>query len=150
MKPDPVPQRIPSFDLPRNLSPPFAQSIVSDLCFLAFLNDDFRLCETPKKIEDRLESPYPCWEKRWAGMLSAWNKRAEMDWEDVVKVSEKPKSNSSSSRIISCCLLISHSSHTLCITEHPCEDWCSQRDSYVTECESLSFAVLSMSGHQRE
>ena len=73
---------------------PLPTDVIHDLCFLAYLNEDYRLCETPKKIAERLESPFPCWEKRWAGMLSAWVKRAEMDWEDVPEVTSKTTINS--------------------------------------------------------
>jgi len=92
--PDPKRYRPPPLELPGSLSLPLSPGIIQDLCFLAYLNNDYYLCETPRKIEERLVSPEPRWEKRWAGLLSAWIKRAEMDWEDVSKVVEKPKRRS--------------------------------------------------------
>ena len=70
---------------------PWPYTLILDLCFLAYLNNEFFLCESPCKIEDRLRSFSPSWEKRWAGMLGGWNKRAEMDWEDMLNVADKPK-----------------------------------------------------------
>lgn len=92
--PDPKRYRPPPLELPGSLSLPLSPGIIQNLCFLAYLNNDYYLCETPRKIEERLVSPEPRWEKRWAGLLSAWIKRAEMDWEDVSKVVEKPKRRS--------------------------------------------------------
>jgi hypothetical protein len=37
---------------------------------------------TTKDIEDRLAGPEPCWEKRYAVMLSGWKKKEDLDWED--------------------------------------------------------------------
>ncbi|WVQ78722.1 hypothetical protein IAT38_000809 [Cryptococcus sp. DSM 104549] len=78
---DPLPFHLPPLDYPLLHKVP--DSIVEDLCFIAYLNGEFTLCETSFRIEDRLQGKEPCWEKRWAGMLGAWSKRAEMDWEDI-------------------------------------------------------------------
>ncbi|OCF32299.1 CAMK/CAMKL protein kinase [Kwoniella heveanensis BCC8398] len=79
--PDPKPFSVP----PKNLSfmhrIPF--NIVEDICFLAHLNGEFALCETTRKIEIKLSGTDPCWEKQWAGMIGAWSKRAEMEWEPI-------------------------------------------------------------------
>ncbi|CAD6587454.1 MAG: hypothetical protein TREMPRED_004760 [Tremellales sp. Tagirdzhanova-0007] len=83
--------QLPSMMFRSTISPPWSYTLILDLCFLAYLNDEFYLCESPRKMEDRLRSLSPCWEKRWAGMLGGWNKRAEMDWEDMLKVVNEPK-----------------------------------------------------------
>lgn len=79
--PDPKPFQLPSYEL-RLLHRP-SQGVIEDLCFLAYLNGEFALCETSLRIEERLEGKEPCWEKRWAGMLRSWSQRAEMDWQDI-------------------------------------------------------------------
>ncbi|OWZ50964.1 CAMK/CAMKL protein kinase [Cryptococcus neoformans] len=79
--PDPKPFQLPSYEL-RLLHRP-SQGVIEDLCFLAYLNGEFALCETSLRIEELLEGKEPCWEKRWAGMLGSWSQRAEMDWQDI-------------------------------------------------------------------
>ncbi|OCF58019.1 CAMK/CAMKL protein kinase [Kwoniella mangroviensis CBS 10435] len=80
---EPRPFSLPSGDLSymHKVDP----SVVDDLCFLAYLNNHFYLCESPLKIIQRLQGEHPCWEKTWASFLAAWSKRAEMDWEDIPK-----------------------------------------------------------------
>ncbi|WRT65601.1 uncharacterized protein IL334_002546 [Kwoniella shivajii] len=78
---NPAPYELPSCNL--SFMHKIDPSVVDDLCFLAFMSGEFFLCETPTKIVNRLHDKRPCWEKRWAGMLGAWSKRAEMDWEDI-------------------------------------------------------------------
>ncbi|WVF66994.1 hypothetical protein IAT40_001737 [Kwoniella sp. CBS 6097] len=79
--PGPGPYSVPPKDLSFMHRIPI--TVVEDICFLAHLNGEFALCETTRKIEDKLTGKEPCWEKQWAGMLSAWSKRAEMDWEPI-------------------------------------------------------------------
>ncbi|KAL0252400.1 hypothetical protein I308_101791 [Cryptococcus tetragattii IND107] len=79
--PDPKPFQLPSYE-PTLLHRP-SQNVIEDVCFLAYLNGEFALCETSLGIEERLEGKEPCWEKRWAGMLGSWSQRAEMDWQDI-------------------------------------------------------------------
>jgi len=50
---------------------------------LAYSIREFALCETSKAMLDRLYGSEPCWEKRWAKMLSRWKTREDMDWEDI-------------------------------------------------------------------
>ena len=59
--------------------------ILRDLAFLAYLNNDFYLCETYERFEQSLEGSDSCWEKRWADFLSKWEKGFEMEWEDKVR-----------------------------------------------------------------
>ncbi|GFZ42689.1 hypothetical protein JCM24511_00406 [Saitozyma sp. JCM 24511] len=75
--------KVPSLSLPAGLARPIADSVIEDICFLKYLNREFFLCETATKVREALASPDPCWEKRWAGMLGKWEKRVEMDWEDI-------------------------------------------------------------------
>ncbi|WWC60192.1 uncharacterized protein I303_102757 [Kwoniella dejecticola CBS 10117] len=79
--PDPAPFNLPPLQL--SYMHRIEESVVDDLCFLAFINKQFALCETPLKIIQRLHGTGPCWEKRWASMLGAWSKRSEMDWQDI-------------------------------------------------------------------
>ncbi|WWC68738.1 uncharacterized protein I206_102672 [Kwoniella pini CBS 10737] len=79
--PDPLPFKLPSFEL--SYMHRIDESVIEDICFLAYLDHQFYLCETPLKIIRRLQGREPCWEKRWASMLGAWSKRSEMDWEDI-------------------------------------------------------------------
>ncbi|ODO04662.1 hypothetical protein I350_05271 [Cryptococcus amylolentus CBS 6273] len=79
--PDPPPFKLPSTESTTLRRP--SQSVVEDLCFLAYLNGEFALCETSLRIEQRLKGEEACWEKRWASMLGAWSKRVEMDWQDI-------------------------------------------------------------------
>lgn len=90
---DPYPFRPPSYTLPSKLQGQLPFVVIQDLCFLAYLNKDFYLCETPRRIEERVYGEDPCWEKRWAKMLHRWKEREEMDWEDLpfpMKPSEYP------------------------------------------------------------
>ncbi|WVQ64808.1 uncharacterized protein L199_002977 [Kwoniella botswanensis] len=80
---EPPPFSLPSGDLSYMYK--VDPSVVDDLCFLAYLNNHFYLCESPLKIIQRLQGKQPCWEKTWASFLGAWSKRAEMDWEDIPK-----------------------------------------------------------------
>ncbi|WVW80038.1 hypothetical protein I302_102011 [Kwoniella bestiolae CBS 10118] len=82
-QPEPQPFILPPNDLSYMYK--IDPSAIDDLCFLAYLNHEFFLCETPQKIIERLQGKKPCWEKRWANFLGAWSKRAEMDWEDIPK-----------------------------------------------------------------
>ncbi|RSH94560.1 hypothetical protein EHS25_004364 [Saitozyma podzolica] len=75
--------KVPSLSLPAGLARPIADSVIEDICFLKYLNREFFLCETATKVREALASPDPCWEKRWAGMFGKWEKRVEMDWEDI-------------------------------------------------------------------
>ncbi|WVQ74572.1 hypothetical protein IAR50_004173 [Cryptococcus sp. DSM 104548] len=79
--PDPPYFKLPPYETATLHRP--SQSVVEDLCFLAYMNGEFALCETSLRIEERLEGKDACWEKRWCGMLGAWSKIAEMDWQDI-------------------------------------------------------------------
>ncbi|KAL1409523.1 hypothetical protein Q8F55_003506 [Vanrija albida] len=81
---------LPSRRLSSRIVRPVPQSVVDDLCFLAYLKKSFFLCETSKKIEERLYNKERTWEKRWAAMLHGWERRAEMDWEDVPALRTTP------------------------------------------------------------
>lgn len=96
--PDLRPFQLPSYELKLLHKP--SQSVIEDLCFLAYLNGEFALCETSMRIEEHLEGKEPCWEKRWAGMLGSWSQRAEMDWQDIpTAITPLPKSRSSFTRV---------------------------------------------------
>lgn len=82
-RPDPFPFRPPSYSLPSKLQGALPYVVIQDLCFLAYLNKEFFLCETPSRIQDRVYGEEPCWEKRWAKMLCRWKQTEEMDWEDL-------------------------------------------------------------------
>ncbi|WWC87776.1 uncharacterized protein L201_002668 [Kwoniella dendrophila CBS 6074] len=94
--------RVRNIDRPAFKAPPCNLSfmhtidpaIIEDLCFLAYINHKFFLCETPKKIIQRLHGKEPCWEKQWASILGAWSKRVEMDWEDIPNTITPLKSRS--------------------------------------------------------
>ena len=90
---DPYPFHIPSYELPSKLYFKLAPSVIQDVCFLAYSNQEFVLCQTSKDIVERLYGLEPCWEKRWAKMLSRWKKREDMEWEDIpMSRVEVPKS----------------------------------------------------------
>ncbi|WWD16589.1 hypothetical protein CI109_101017 [Kwoniella shandongensis] len=88
--------RAPPWDRPRLDKIP--ESVIQDLCFLSYVSEDFRLCQTSKEIQRRLRSNEDCWEKHWARMLSAWRRIAELDWEDIPTAITPPKVRSVSSR----------------------------------------------------
>jgi len=70
--------------LPYGVPIPFPASILKDVCFLAYLNHEFYLCESMEHIKDRILGPHPCWEKRWAGFLHGWKQKEEfLQWEDI-------------------------------------------------------------------
>ncbi|ORY29521.1 kinase-like domain-containing protein [Naematelia encephala] len=81
---DPPPFSPPSYQLSPRVKRRFDASVIRDLCFLSYLRKEFRLCQTPMDVEQRLYGDEPGWLKRWAVMLSRWRQRAEMDWEDTV------------------------------------------------------------------
>jgi hypothetical protein len=58
-------------------------NIIMELCFLTYIEGSFALCETSKKVEERLYGADECWEKCWASMLYQWKRRTEMDWIDI-------------------------------------------------------------------
>lgn len=74
---------LPRMSLPSRLQGSLPVGVLLDVCFLAYLNKEFCLCETTARIEARLYGEQPCWEKRWARMLYRWREREEMDWEDL-------------------------------------------------------------------
>lgn len=80
---DDQPIPIPSRRLSSKIVRPVPQTVVDDLCFLAYLKRSFFLCESRKKVEDQLYNKERTWEKRWATMLHGWEQRVEMEWEDV-------------------------------------------------------------------
>ncbi len=132
--PDPRPYKTPSFDLPPGVPLPLPPHIIHDLCVLAYFNQEFQLCETTLRIEERLASDYPCWEKRWAGMLCAWTKRAEMDWADVSRDTEQPVRKSGTwSGELHYVPLIRHSTFASRPAESPDQISCTQGDPLVTE-----------------
>ena len=83
--PDPRPYILPPKRLPADFPPTIPKSILEDVCFLAYLNREFFLCESMRGIKQRILGPVPCWEKRWAGMLGKWTQKEELEWEDVPK-----------------------------------------------------------------
>ncbi|TXT04259.1 hypothetical protein VHUM_04257 [Vanrija humicola] len=87
---DDQPIPIPSRRLSSRIVRPVPQSIVDDLCFLAYLTKSFFFCESKKKIEEQLYNKERTWQKRWATMLHGWEQRAEMDWEDVPALRASP------------------------------------------------------------
>lgn len=50
---------------------------------MAYLTKTHHLCETPKLICKRLAGREECWEKRWATMLSGWQRSRDLHWEDL-------------------------------------------------------------------
>ncbi|KAK8861502.1 hypothetical protein IAR55_002323 [Kwoniella newhampshirensis] len=74
------------------------EEVFQDLCFLSFIAGEFSLCQTPKSVLYRLQYDKRCWERRWAGMLAAWSKREEMDWEDIPSTIPPLKARSEPSR----------------------------------------------------
>lgn len=58
-------------------------SILEDVAFLAYLNKAFFLCESYKQIKEKILGPNACWEKRWAGLLSKWKQKTDLEWDDV-------------------------------------------------------------------
>ena len=86
--------------LPAGLPRPIADSVIEDICFLKYLNNEFFLCETATKVREALASPDPCWEKRWAGMLGKWEQRVEMDWEDINETGGVTRKSGGSARTL--------------------------------------------------
>lgn len=86
--------KIPSLDLPNDFPPTVPFSVLQDVCFLASLNQEFFLCETYKRIKDKIMGPVQCWEKRWAGFLCRWKQTSELEWEDVPQKAARATSES--------------------------------------------------------
>jgi len=57
-----------------------------------------------------LYGPEPCWEKRWAKMLSRWKKREDMDWEDIPRPRATARSSESKRKMREDWLIFSDSS----------------------------------------
>ena len=69
------PWKFPTPHQPKKLS----ATVVADVAFLTYLNQDFPLCESYAKIKERILDPGTTWEKQWAGFLSKWKGSLELD-----------------------------------------------------------------------
>lgn len=97
------PATIPPMRLTSKVSRPVSQAVIQDLCFLAHIQGRFVLCETSKKVEQRLYGREPCWEQRWAVILAGWEQRAEIDWEDLPVIPERKSKSRECMRLRSQC-----------------------------------------------
>lgn len=88
----------PSYDLPDDFPAELDPAVIQDLCFLAYLNQEFFLCETPERIRKRVYGTKRCWEKRWAKMLSAWREKDDMEWQDLNSTGSSAATGKSHSR----------------------------------------------------
>jgi hypothetical protein len=98
--PDPKLFRILPLTLPKDIPIPLPASILDDICFLAYLNDDFALCESKERVRDNIIGPISRWEKRWAGFLNHWSHKEELlQWEDIPKKAGKTVREHSAQRL---------------------------------------------------
>lgn len=132
---DTYPFRPPSYTLPSKLQGSLPFVVIQDLCFLAYLNKEFFLCETTLRIEERVYGEERCWEKRWAKMLHRWKEGEEMDWEDLpfpIKPSEYIKWYRPEKSLLS----HAHTSSDKASSAACSSSVCPQRDPFGDESES--------------
>lgn len=75
----------PHYDLSTNVRLHLTEPIFEDVCFLAYLNKDFVLCESLEKVKEKVLGVEPCWEKRWAELLCRWKQSPEMRADDTLR-----------------------------------------------------------------
>jgi hypothetical protein len=75
---------IPPSRLPSKVARPLLPAVLQDVLFLSYQVGEFRLCETSRNIEKKIYGRQPCWEQLYATMLSKWEKKADLEWEDLI------------------------------------------------------------------
>lgn len=73
----------PDCHLPEDFASHIPDTVLADITFLSYLNKDFVLCEALGKVEGDIFGEEPCWQKRWAGLLSKWKQSPDTTWQEA-------------------------------------------------------------------